>query len=117
MSTCEFAGPLKQGETKVTLGYNLPATYVIHSVGPNTEDPILLAQCYLSCLGHLEPHDIRSVAFCSLAGPAYPIEASLHVAFQTIRSWLDKDFNDRKIELIIFCSIKEKEMVGRFLVC
>ena len=61
------------GSAKITPGFNLPARYVLHTVGPNITGPLgrkdcrLLAGCYEACLELAVKHDIQSTAY----PPAY----------------------------------------------
>ena len=62
------------GGAIITPGYNLPAKYVIHTVGPiiHTDTPTVgeeeqLAACYRSCLNRAREHDCRSIAFCCIS--------------------------------------------------
>ena len=59
------------GQAKITPGFNLPARYVIHTVGPiipngipTKEQEEQLASCYRSCLQIAEEHGLKSIAFC-----------------------------------------------------
>ncbi|HAA32296.1 MAG TPA: RNase III inhibitor, partial [Cyanobacteria bacterium UBA8553] len=58
----------KTGDAKITFGYNLPAKWVIHTVGPiwqggkQNEDE-LLASCYRRCLELAEQYSIGTIAF------------------------------------------------------
>ena len=60
------------GQAKITLGYNLPAKHVIHTVGPiiygavSKEDEQLLASCYRSCLELAVSEGLESLAFCCI---------------------------------------------------
>lgn len=62
------------GGAIITPGYNLPAKFVIHTVGPIIETGIptagqeeQLAACYRSCLYRAREHDCRSIAFCCIS--------------------------------------------------
>lgn len=74
------------GEARLTPGFELPARYVIHTVGPRyamPEAPALLAGAFRSCLSLAsERHDIRSVAFpaisCGVFG--YPVDEAAAIA-------------------------------------
>jgi O-acetyl-ADP-ribose deacetylase len=61
-----------EGEAKITKGYNLPAKWVIHIVGPIWEggdfhEDDLLSQCYLSCFEYIEKYNIRTIAFPAIS--------------------------------------------------
>lgn len=62
--------PEPTGRAKITDGYNLPARYVLHTVGPIVRDTEptprqerQLADCYRSCLALADAHDLQSIAF------------------------------------------------------
>ena len=83
------------GDAKITGGYNLPAKYVIHTVGPiwrggTHGEPDLLASAYRSSLMLAEQHGIRSISFpaisCGVYG--YPIPQAARVAVETVRAHL-----------------------------
>jgi O-acetyl-ADP-ribose deacetylase (regulator of RNase III) len=55
LQECKSPGGCQTGEAKITSGYNLPAKFVIHTVGPvwkggNNNEDELLASCYRNCL-------------------------------------------------------------------
>lgn len=67
-------GMINTGEAIITPAYNLPAKYVIHTVGPIISDGVptkdqerQLANCYRNCLGLAEANGCRSIAFCCIS--------------------------------------------------
>ena len=88
--------PEPTGQAKLTGGYNLPARYVLHTVGPiihgrvTTQDRELLASCYRSCLLLAEAHSIRTLDFCSISTGVYgyPLPLAATVALRAIMDFL-----------------------------
>ena len=83
------------GDAKITKGYDLPAKYVIHTVGPVYVDGTkgeeeLLASCYRKSLEIAAKHNIRSIAFpCISTGIyRYPFEEASAIAIDEIRQFL-----------------------------
>ena len=82
------------GTAKLTLAYNLPCRYVLHTVGPivqglvTAEDERLLASCYRACLDQAAEHALRSVAFCciSTAEIHFPHELAAQIAIRSVSS-------------------------------
>ena len=80
------------GTAKITKAYNLPAKYVIHTVGPvvydrpTTSDQNLLAACYKACLSIAERHGCKSIVFpCISTGVFnYPNRQAAQVAVETV---------------------------------
>ncbi|GAA0488567.1 O-acetyl-ADP-ribose deacetylase [Salinibacillus aidingensis] len=85
---------LPTGEAVLTKGYQLPASYVIHTVGPvwnnSGSEPGLLANCYLSSLELAKEKNLSSISFPSISTGVYgyPIEKAAQVALQTITEFL-----------------------------
>jgi O-acetyl-ADP-ribose deacetylase (regulator of RNase III) len=84
------------GQAKITKGYNLPARYVLHTVGPiiyhevTEADKLLLASCYTACLSlAAQHHDIKSLAFCSISTGEFrfPKELAVLIAVQAVSQW------------------------------
>lgn len=100
------------GRAKVTPGYNLPARYVLHTVGPYvagalTEDHRrALASCYRACLDAAEGAGCRSVAFCCISTGEYrfPNREAAEIAVDTVRTWLERG---RHVERVIFNVFKD----------
>ncbi|MCR4391363.1 MAG: O-acetyl-ADP-ribose deacetylase [Candidatus Acetothermia bacterium] len=88
-------GPLPTGDAVITPGGELPARWVIHTVGPVWHggahgEPTLLARAYRSCLALAVARGLRSVAFPSISTGVYgyPVEQAARVALQTVRDFL-----------------------------
>lgn len=95
------------GQAKLTEGYNLPARYVLHTVGPiitgplTEEDRALLASCYRSCLTLAEEKGLRSVAFCCISTGVFrfPKEEAARIAVRTVTEYLKTS----AIQRVVFC--------------
>lgn len=102
---CRKLDGCETGEAKITNGYELPASYIIHTVGPvysgSSEDPKLLASCYRNSLKLAEENDIKSISFPALSTGAfgYPMENAAEVALKTAADFLE---NGSEIELVRF---------------
>ncbi len=87
---------LATGDAFITQGYNLPARYVIHTVGPIIPDGVptkeqeeQLAQCYRSCLDLAEEDGLESIAFCCISTGVFhfPNELAARIAIETVKSY------------------------------
>ena len=86
------------GGAKLTPGYNLPARYVIHTVGPKVKGALTqvhrdqLASCYRSCLALAGEKGIDSVAFCCISTGVYgfPREEAAAIAVDTVLDGLER---------------------------
>lgn len=80
---CRALGSCETGEAKITPGFNLPAKYIIHTVGPvysgSHSDPLLLAACYRNSLRVAKENGLHSVAFSAISTGVYgyPLDLSL----------------------------------------
>jgi O-acetyl-ADP-ribose deacetylase (regulator of RNase III) len=106
LQECKSLGGCLTGEAKITSGYNLPAKFVIHTVGPvwkggNNNEEELLANCYRSCLRIAEDMKLKSLAFPNISTGVYgfPKKQAASVAIREVKDFFSKD---RKIEKIIF---------------
>ncbi len=89
--------PEPTGQAKITPGFQLPARFVLHTVGPIISGPLterdceLLASCYRSCLTLANEAGLKSVAFCCISTGVFrfPPERAAEIAVATVRSELD----------------------------
>ncbi|CAB3368111.1 Hypothetical predicted protein [Cloeon dipterum] len=104
---CDALKGCPAGQAKLTGGYKLPAKYILHAVGPQDEDPVVLKKCYINCLDHMlqteDSPDLRSLAFPCIATGIYgfPNDKAAEIAISTSREFLDK--NKDQVDRIIFC--------------
>ncbi len=110
LAECRTVGGCPAGEARITKGYNLPAKYVIHTVGPvysgKPRDSQLLSSCYRNSLQLAADHNVVSIAFpavsCGVYG--YPIEKACIIAVDTVAEFLKKNQSVRKVVFVLFSS-------------
>lgn len=100
---------LPAGEAVITTGGNLPARFVIHTVGPiyghhTKREAELLAACYRNSLSLAVQSDISTIAFPSISTGAfsYPKPEAAAVSSRAIREFLDADQQVREVRLVFF---------------
>jgi O-acetyl-ADP-ribose deacetylase (regulator of RNase III) len=104
LAACRLLGGCPVGEARITRGYRLPATHVIHTVAPywqmgtgrERED---LANCYRACLRLAEHHHLTSVAFPCIGTGAhgFPGDLACEIALRAIGE------APTTVEQILFC--------------
>ena len=105
--------PEPAGRAKLTKGYNLPARYVIHTVGPIVRDRVTgrdreeLASCYRSCLDLAAKHGLESVAFCCISTGEFhfPNREAAGIAVGTVLDFLRRDTSVKKVIFNVFKDI------------
>ncbi len=108
LKECRGLHGCETGEAKITKGYNLPAKYVIHTVGPiysgDAMDERHLHSCYYNSLDLAKKHGIHSIAFPAISTGAYryPLRDAVCVAMKAISSWMT-DNKDYEMVVIICC--------------
>ena len=108
--------PEPTGKAKITLGYNLPAKYVIHTVGPvvygalNETHKKLLASSYESCLSVADERKIESVAFCCISTGEFrfPNEEAAKIAVDTVKEYKKRTGSKVKVVFNVFKDIDLK---------
>ncbi len=102
------------GKAKITHGYNLPAKWVLHTVGsivygkyPTTEDCRLLADCCRNCLKLADETELKSVAFCCISTGEFhfPQDKAADIAVATVREYLDMH-TDSTLDAVVFNVLK-----------
>jgi O-acetyl-ADP-ribose deacetylase (regulator of RNase III) len=106
---CRSLNGCSTGEAKITKGYNLPARYVIHTVGPiwrggNRGEDGLLADCYRNCFAVAQQHDIKTLAFpaISTGAFAFPIDRASRIALGEIRQFLATSPKLERVSVVCF---------------
>ena len=109
LEECAKVGGCPTGEARLTKGHRLPATYVIHAVGPvwrggGKGEEALLASAYRSSLALAEEHGVRSIAFpaisCGIYG--FPVTRAAEIAVRTVRAHVAGGTKIESILLVCF---------------
>jgi O-acetyl-ADP-ribose deacetylase len=110
LEACRTIGRCPTGDARITGGYNLPARFVIHTVGPvyhrTTPEKAagLLTRCYENSLALAAQNGAEEVAFpaisCGVYG--YPIEKACRVAIDTTIRFLETDTVVKKVIFVLF---------------
>ncbi len=119
LQACRPLGGCPTGEARITPGFELPARYVVHTVGPvwhggDRGEAALLANCYRNSLElALSQGDIRTIAFPGISTGVYgyPKDEAAHVAIAVCRNYT------ARFDEILFCcfSDADKERYDRLL--
>ena len=109
LEECKKLNGCLTGEAKITKGYNLPAKWVIHTVGPiwqggSKNEEELLASCYRNCFSVANENNVKTIAFPSISTGAYrfPIEKASKIAIKEIRNLLIKYPSIEKVYIVCF---------------
>ena len=105
--------PEPNGRAKLTRGYNLPARYVLHTVGPIIQGRVTkrdreeLASCYRACLELAAEHGLETVAFCCISTGEFhfPNQEAAEIAVKTVTDFLRHDTSIRKVIFNVFKDI------------
>jgi O-acetyl-ADP-ribose deacetylase (regulator of RNase III) len=112
LAECRTLGGCATGDAKITKGYNLPAEYVIHTVGPvwnggRSGEPEKLASCYRRSLELAVQNGIRTIAFPNISTGVYgyPKNEAAIIAISTVKEFLE---NHSEIQEVIFCAFDDE---------
>ena len=111
---CRLLGGCKTGDAKLTRGHKLPASYIIHTVGPVWDggargEADLLASCYRSSLALADKHGLASIAFPSISTGifGFPFRPAAEIAIITARAFLQSPTTLREI---LFCCFSASDL-------
>lgn len=110
------------GMAKITLAYNLPCKYILHTVGPiisgkpTERDCALLASCYRSCLELAKERGLESVAFCCISTGEFhfPNDKAAEIAVQTVEEFRKNHFGVKKVVFNVYKDL-DKEIYRKLL--
>ncbi len=107
LAECRKLKGCRTGDAKITGGYNLPAKYVIHTVGPiyrngKRGERELLISCYRKSLELAKANEVESIAFPLISAGVYgyPKQEAFDIAVSVIREFLTE--NDMTVYLVVF---------------
>ena len=111
LEECKTLNGCETGQSKITKGYNLPAKYVIHTVGPvwhggNKNERELLKSCYNKALNLAKENRIKTIAFPAISCGVYrfPSEEACKIATDTVKKFIA---NNDCLEKVIFIDIND----------
>src|SRR3954468_14560362 len=95
LEECRTLGGCPTGEARITRGYDLPAKFVIHTVGPvwhggDQDEDELIANCYRNSLKLALENDVKTIAFPAISTGIYrfPLERATNIAVREVRTFL-----------------------------
>lgn len=95
LEECKMLNGCKTGEAKFTKGYNLPAKYVIHAVGPiwrggKQNEAKLLENAYMNSLKIARKEKVETIAFPAISTGiySYPLKEATEIAIKVVKKFL-----------------------------
>ncbi|EUJ31682.1 RNase III inhibitor [Listeria floridensis FSL S10-1187] len=114
----ERIGSCETGEAVITKGYDLPASYVIHTVGPvwqggESREANQLASCYFKSLDLAGSKLLASIAFPNISTGVYrfPKELAVDVAVYTVKEWIKAELGNTTLQEIRFVCFDDENYV------
>ena len=106
---CKTLGGCPTGEAKLSPGFNLPAKYIIHTVGPvwqggSFHEKTLLTSCYIRSLELAQQNHCKTVAFPLISAGAYgyPYEDALQIAYDSCQRFLNETKANMDVYIVLF---------------
>ena len=117
--------PEPTGQAKITLAFNLPCRYILHTVDPIISDRVtrrdreLLASCYRSCLKLAAEHGLESVAFCCISTGEFrfPNRLAADIAVETVTDFLKGQTSVKKMIFNVFKNLDRELYEKRLGAC
>lgn len=114
LAACRPLGGCDTGQARITPGFDLPARYVIHTVGPvwhggSQGEADLLRSCYRESLRLAQESDVRSIAFPAISTGVYgyPPDQAADIAVATVAALVgEADIPQR----VIFCCFSAADL-------
>jgi len=113
LDECRKLGGCLTGDAKITYGYQLPAKFIIHAVGPvwnggNQGEQKLLAACYLRSLEIAGNLKLETIAFPAISTGIYgfPMQQAAEIAVNTVRQFITQP---NTLQEVIFCCFSEPD--------
>ena len=102
--------PEPVGQAKITPGFNLPASWVLHTVGPHIQGVLKprhceqLASCYTACLQKAADFQLKTLVFCCVSTGEYhfPPQTAAPIAIRTVRTFLVRSGYPFKVIFNVF---------------
>ena len=111
LAECQTLNGCETGDAKITKGYNLPARWVIHTVGPvwsggRNGEEAALRSCYRRCMELVEEYKLRSVAFPAISTGVYgyPSAPAAAIAVETVSEYLSRNSSVESVLFVCFNS-------------
>ena len=112
LKECETLGGCDTGSAKITRGYGLKASYVIHAVGPvwqggGEHEDELLTGCYRTALDLAAEHELTSIAFPAISTGVYgfPADRAARIAVGTVAAEISA--HPRGMQRVVFCCFSQ----------
>ena len=116
LEACRSIGGCPTGEARITEGFDLPARYVIHTVGPvwrggGVGEPDMLAACYHNSIRLALEHGLECIGFPSISTGVYgyPGKEACGIAVKTVRAFLDGSQEAMSVRFVCF---SEEDLEG-----
>ena len=109
LAECRTLHGCSTGDAKITKGYNLPARYVIHTVGPvwhggSSNEPSLLRSCYISSMDLAWKNGLKTIAFPNISTGVYgyPKREAARIAVDVVKKWISEHSGFEKVVFAVF---------------
>ena len=120
LEECRGLGGCRTGEAKITKGYNLTASWVIHTVGPvwnggGSREEEMLARNYRNCLALASEYGVRTIAFPAISTGVYrfPVDLASQIATKEVAEFLKSDLQVENVDFVCFNDLTYNSYLAR----